>query len=68
MPKRGERRVRKEGKKITRRTFFTKAILAINYNIRRNELLTRNFRKNGVEEMGQYLKGWRGPPFSTHAK
>ena len=54
MPKRGGSRVREKGKKITRRAFLAKAILAIRDKIRRIERFLnlpikdrfKNFRKN----------------------
>src|ERR1700755_3624521 len=74
MPNSGGPIVREKGKKITRRAFLTKAILAIRDKIRRVEMLPNlpvkdrfeNFRENGGQRNRTVVGGLRGVPLLRH--
>ena len=72
--KSGGPRLRKYGKKIASRTFFTKAILAIRDQVRRIKVLPNlpakdrieNFKENAGYRNSTLVRGLRGVPFLRH--
>src|ERR1044072_9911299 len=74
MPNSGGPIVGEKGKKITRRAFLAKAILAIRDKIRRVEMLPNlpvkdrfeNLRENGGQRNRTVVGGFRGVPLLRH--